>query len=58
MQQQTLDSSDEEPEQYTTTNVMLGYASKEPTEDAFSQLGGYPVRFPPKLATVLTNLSC
>lgn len=26
------------------TNVLLGYASKEPTADDFSQLGGRPVR--------------
>lgn len=26
------------------TNVLLGYASKEPTSDDFSQLGGHPVR--------------
>ena len=26
------------------TNVLLGYASKEPTIDEFSQLGGKPVR--------------
>lgn len=25
------------------TNVLLGYASKEPTSDEFSQLGGRPV---------------
>lgn len=25
------------------TNVLLGYASKEPTSDIFSQLGGHPV---------------
>jgi pre-rRNA-processing protein TSR4 len=25
------------------TNVLLGYASKEPTGDDFSQLGGLPV---------------
>ena len=36
------DSSDDEVS-YTTTNVMLGYASKEPTGDIFSQLGGLPV---------------
>lgn len=36
------DSSDDEVS-YTTTNVMLGYASKEPTADSFSQLGGLPV---------------
>ena len=38
------DSSDEES--YTTTNVLLGYASKEPTDDTFSQLGGSPVSIP------------
>jgi pre-rRNA-processing protein TSR4 len=27
-----------------STNVLLGYASKEPTVDDFSQLGGHPVR--------------
>lgn len=25
------------------TNVLLGYASKTPTSDEFSQLGGHPV---------------
>ena len=37
------DSSDDESGSFTTTNVMLGYASKEPTDDTFSQLGGYAV---------------
>ena len=37
------DSSEDENGSFTTTNVMLGYASKEPTDDEFSQLGGYPV---------------
>ena len=36
------DSSDESGS-FSTTNVLLGYASKEPTDDEFSQLGGYPV---------------
>ncbi|KAL8858381.1 MAG: hypothetical protein Q9178_005062 [Gyalolechia marmorata] len=36
------DSSGEESEQYATTNIMLGYASEEPTGDTFSHLGGYP----------------
>ncbi|CAO1602559.1 hypothetical protein XANCAGTX0491_006168 [Xanthoria calcicola] len=36
------DSSGEEDEQYATTNVMLGFASEEPTEDIFSHLGGIP----------------
>jgi len=40
------DSSDEEGSLYTTTNVTLGYASKEPTDDPFSQLGGLPVSSP------------
>ncbi|MCJ1447400.1 MAG: hypothetical protein MMC23_007911 [Stictis urceolatum] len=31
-----------ETESYTTTNVLLGYASKEPTDDSISQLGGSP----------------
>ncbi|KAK7519872.1 programmed cell death protein 2 [Phyllosticta citriasiana] len=35
------DSSGDE-EEYTETNVLLGYASKDPTDDDFSQLGGYP----------------
>ena len=26
------------------TNVLLGYAAKEPTSDTISQLGGHPVR--------------
>ena len=37
------DSSDDESGSFTTTNVLLGYASKEATDDEFSQLGGYPV---------------
>ena len=37
------DSSDEDIGPYTTTKVLLGYASKEPTDDSFSKLGGRPV---------------
>ncbi|CAF9935897.1 MAG: hypothetical protein ALECFALPRED_006630 [Alectoria fallacina] len=37
------DSDDDESGSVTTTNVLLGYASQEPTDDDFSQLGGYPV---------------
>lgn len=36
------DSSDEE-QSYTETNVLLGYASKKPTNDFVSRLGGHPV---------------
>ena len=39
------DSSDGDDASYNTTNVLLGYASKEPTDDTFSQLGGFPVSF-------------
>ena len=38
------DSSGAEDEAYTETNVLLGYASEEPTDDTISQLGGHPVR--------------
>lgn len=41
------ESSDDETQDFTTTNVLLGYASKESTDDSFSQLGGYPVRLHP-----------
>ncbi len=37
------DSSLEEDKEYTETNVNLGYASKEPTGDSISHLGGFPV---------------
>ncbi|KAI9799183.1 MAG: hypothetical protein M1833_004223 [Piccolia ochrophora] len=34
--------SDSSSSDYTSTSVLLGYASTEPTEDPISQLGGYP----------------
>jgi pre-rRNA-processing protein TSR4 len=37
------DSSGAEDEDYTETNVLLGYASREPTDDTTSHLGGQPV---------------
>ena len=36
------DSSGDEQDEYTETNVLLGYASKEPED--ISRLGGRPVR--------------
>lgn len=36
------DSSDGE-DNYTETNVLLGYASTEPTSDPISHIGGQPV---------------
>ena len=44
MAHNTSDTSDDDDASLTTTDVMLGYVSKEPTDDDFSQLGGYPVR--------------
>lgn len=35
--------SDSSSSDDVATNVLLGYASKEPTSDDFSQLGGHPV---------------
>ena len=60
MPQDDSDSSDADSSVYTTTNVLLGYASKEPTEDIFSQLGGRPVRLGPYChfrMLILTSLS-
>ena len=37
------DSSEDDTSSFTTTNVMLGYASTTPTDDEISQLGGQPV---------------
>jgi pre-rRNA-processing protein TSR4 len=36
------DSSGDE-EDFTETNVLLGYATNQPTSDTVSHLGGYPV---------------
>ncbi|KAI9680811.1 MAG: hypothetical protein M1817_004251 [Caeruleum heppii] len=36
------DDVDDGPDEYTTTNVLLGYASQEPTGDDISHLGGVP----------------
>ncbi|KAI9678521.1 MAG: hypothetical protein M1822_007464 [Bathelium mastoideum] len=45
------DSSDADEDEYTQTTVLLGYASKDPTDDNISKLGGYPTwldeKFPP-----------
>jgi pre-rRNA-processing protein TSR4 len=37
------DSSGGGDADFTETSVLLGYASKALTDDAFSQLGGHPV---------------
>jgi len=36
--------SSDEGEEYTETNVLLGYATKDTTGDAISHIGGAPVR--------------
>ena len=38
-----VDSSEDDSASFTSTKVLLGYASTEPTDDVISQLGGYPV---------------
>jgi len=46
------DSDDsDEGDEYTETNVLLGYASNEASGDPVSHLGGHPVGFPRRLAT-------
>ncbi|KAF2459524.1 programmed cell death protein 2 [Lineolata rhizophorae] len=40
-------SGDEVDEDFTETNVLLGYASKEPTDDNVSHLGGFPTWLDP-----------
>ena len=55
------DSSDEDSGNFAATNVLLGYASKEPTDDSFSQLGGQPVSAPDRpnlseIPAVLTSI--
>ena len=44
------DSSLDDQTEYTETSVLLGYASKEATEDAISHLGGVPVSTSPSSA--------
>jgi pre-rRNA-processing protein TSR4 len=36
--------SDLDDENFTETNVLLGYATKDVADDTTSQLGGHPVR--------------
>lgn len=42
------DDSLDEDQDYTETNVLLGYASKDADDDTISRLGGRPVS-PPSL---------
>ena len=47
--------SSEDAEDYTETDVLLGYASKEVSGDAISHLGGAPVGALPCLRNVTLN---
>ena len=38
------ESSNAGDDGFAATGILLGYASKEATDDSFSQLGGRPVR--------------
>ena len=40
----SYDSDSSDGGEFTETNVLLGYASKEADEDTISRLGGHPVR--------------
>ena len=51
------DSSGGEETDFTSTNVLLGYAVKEPTDDDVSQLGGYPVSRPKYIKQFHTYLA-
>lgn len=39
------DSEEGDEEEFTETNILLGYASKEAGDDTISYLGGKPVSF-------------
>lgn len=51
------DSSISDSNDYSTP-VLLGYASREPTDDAFSQLGGYPTWLDATQTPSATSASC
>lgn len=55
------DSLSDDDQSGTSTNVLLGYATKEPVDDAISQLGGEPVCLThfttSSLYSVYTNIS-
>ncbi|KAI6818913.1 hypothetical protein KC342_g14325, partial [Hortaea werneckii] len=50
--------SDSSGAEDVATSVMLGYASKEPTGDDFSQLGGYPAWLDDRTAPSGTLIKC
>ncbi|KAF4636142.1 hypothetical protein G7Y89_g1944 [Cudoniella acicularis] len=52
------DSSGGEDVDYTETNVLLGYAAKEPSDDIISQLGGRPTWLDPATPPSATLAKC
>ncbi|KAI9707532.1 MAG: hypothetical protein M1836_000493 [Candelina mexicana] len=52
------DSSEGEEKGLEVTNVLLGYASKEPTDDNVSQLGGHPAWLDPTVPPSGTLAKC
>ena len=55
----TYDSdSSEDAEDYSTTNVTLGYATADPTGDEISHLGGYPTWLDPSIAPPAALAKC
>ncbi|KAH8661390.1 programmed cell death protein 2 [Tricladium varicosporioides] len=52
------DSDEGEDNDYTETNVLLGYAAKEPTDDTISQLGGKPTWLNPTTPPSATLAKC
>jgi hypothetical protein len=52
------DSSDGEDSDYTLTNVLLGYTSKDAKEDTISHLGGSPVCSPSLLFLIPSICIC
>ncbi|KAI1144765.1 hypothetical protein F4825DRAFT_445564 [Nemania diffusa] len=52
------DSSGGEEEEFTETNVLLGYASKDPGDDSISRLGGRPEWFDPETPPSASLAKC
>ena len=45
-----------DPQDYTETDVLLGYVSKDPKGETISRLGGRPVCFPRFLVPYIFSL--
>ena len=50
-------SSDDDLNDYTITNTLLGYASKDPTDDPVNQLGGQPVSMALTIGPIMSTPS-